>query len=173
MDSISQASETIKAEIFRTRARLQQLEAAYASLSEIGAFSNGHAGNGANLNGSAIVEIEEGLVTVSAEANDTETVVGIPVPVEVKATVRKSRKQRATSGLPSTGSEFWYGVLGAGKKNMAQIVGAALKKLKVDGDEAAKKALAARASSWLYPALKEGVVKPAGKVEGLKAYRRA
>lgn len=168
MDLVSQASATIKAEILRTRVRLQQLEAAYVSLNEIAGTAHG-----VELNGSATVEIEETPVAVGAKANDTETVVGIPVPMDGSGSVRKARKPRAASGLPSTGNDFWYGILGAGKKDMGQIVDEALKKLKIAGDAGARKAIAARASSWLYPALREGAVKSAGTVGGLKAYRRA
>ena len=75
--------------------------------------------------------------------------------------------------LPSTGSEFWLGALGAQKRTVPQLVAAALKKLKLEGDEAARKAFTARASSWLYPALKAGTVKAAGMVQGLKAYKKA
>jgi hypothetical protein len=94
--------------------------------------------------------------------------------VVVEAPRKRGPKKGATrvrTGLPATGSEFWFGVLGSGKKTMNDLVQGSLKKLELD--ETARKTMAARATSWLYPALKIGTVKAAGKKGDLKAYQRA
>lgn len=90
-------------------------------------------------------------------------------PLNGTAKASRAGKPRNKSGLPATGSEFWFGVLGRGKKTMNGIVEGALKKLKLD--DSARKVIAARATSWLYPAIKAGTVVPAGQRGDHKAYR--
>ena len=92
-------------------------------------------------------------------------------PVSSVAKGARAGKPRNKSGLPATGAEFWFGVLGSGKKTMNEIVEGALKKLKLD--DSARKVIAARATSWLYPAIKAGTVVPAGEKRDHKAYQAA
>ena len=92
-------------------------------------------------------------------------------PISDAAKGSRAGKPRSKSGLPATGAEFWFGVLGSGKKTMNEIVEGALKKLKLD--DSARKVIAARATSWLYPAIKAGTVVPAGEKRDHKAYRAA
>jgi hypothetical protein len=141
MSVLAQAAQSIEAEIAQTTARLAQLQAARASLQSL------------------VGEAEPAQVAQAADA---------PAP---RKRGPKKGVARVRSGLPATGAEFWFGVLGGGKKTMNDLVEGALKKLQLD--ESARKTMAARATSWLYPAIKAGTVNAAGMKGDLKAYQKA
>jgi hypothetical protein len=146
MSAITKAAQSIEAEIALTSARLQQLQAALVSLRTLG-------GAEAAANPGA-VELTGAVGTGSPRKRGP-----------------KKGSTRMRTGLPSTGTEFWFGVMGGSKKTMNDLVDGALKKLELD--ETARKVIAARATSWLYPAIKIGTVKAAGKKGDLKAYQKA
>lgn len=141
MSALVKAAQSIEVEIAQTQARLQQLQAALA----------------------AIHQLSNAQVPVRAQ-------IPVELPVERTPKTRRAGK-RKSSGLPATGNEFWFGVLGSGKKTMGDIVDGALKKLQLD--ESARKTLLARATSWLYPSIKSGTIKAAGKKGKFKAYQAA
>lgn len=151
MKSLTHAAQAIADEINLTKARLQQLETGLAAVQTLMAGEV-----------PSRVKLPADLLAVAGKRG-------------AKAAKGKGKgntgKPRNSSGLPATGTEFWFGVLGTGKKTMNEIVDGALKKLKLD--ESARKVILARATSWLYPAIKAGTVKPAGKKGDLKAYQTA
>jgi hypothetical protein len=146
MSAIAKAAQSIEAEIALTSARLQQLQAALVSLRSLG----------------------------GAEAAAVAVAVDLPSAVPTEAPRKRGPKKGSTrvrTGLPATGTDFWFGILGGSKKTMNDLVEGALRKLELD--ETARKVIAARATSWLYPAIKGGTVKAAGKKGDLKAYQKA
>lgn len=146
MKSLNNAAKAIEQEIQLTKARLDQLETGLAAVRTLMAGEV-----------PSRVKLPAALLGLGKRG--------------AKAGKGKTGKPRNTSGLPATGSEFWFGVLGSGKKTMNDIVDGALKKLKLD--DTARKVILARATSWLYPAIKAGTIKPAGKKGDLKAYQVA
>lgn len=147
MKSLNHAAKAIEQEIQLTKARLDQLETGLAAVRTLMAGE------------------------VPSRVKLPAALLGLGKRGAKAAKGGKTGRPRNTSGLPATGSEFWFGVLGSGKKTMNDIVDGALKKLKLD--DTARKVILARATSWLYPAIKAGTIKQAGKKGDLKAYQVA
>jgi len=147
MKSLNHAAKAIEQEIQLTKARLDQLETGLAAVRTL-------------MAGEVPSRVKLPAALLSLGKRGAKAAKG-----------GKTGRPRNTSGLPATGSEFWFGVLGSSKKTMNDIVDGALKKLKLD--DSARKVILARATSWLYPAIKAGTIKPAGKKGDLKAYQVA
>jgi hypothetical protein len=73
--------------------------------------------------------------------------------------------------LPATGAELWLKCMGRRKVTVAQIAEAALSKLKL-GDTA-KSVMSARAKTWVYAAVKRGILLQAGTRDGSKLFQLA
>lgn len=88
-----------------------------------------------------------------------------------KSAVKALRQNAARSGRPATGSAFWLDCMGKRRHTVNGLTDRALEKLGLKDDD--RKVVQNRLSAWLYPALREGRLEPAGDIGGLKAYRVA
>jgi len=100
----------------------------------------------------------EQIRTAKVKAGKAKAVEAAQVPLE-------------TVKLPSTGAEFWLKCIGGKKVTFAQIVQAAVKKLKLD--DSAKKVMSARAKTWVHTAVKKGTLMEAGSRDGSKLFQLA
>jgi hypothetical protein len=173
MSSIRSAIHAIEKEISTSESRLAQLEFALKALKSFGEHSEPVA-KAPTAKKRAVATV--GAVEVAAGADGE----AVPVAVEEEAVAEapKKKKKRGrksgaeASSFPSTGSEFFFSILGERRKTMNDLVEGAARKLEV-ADEAGLKILRARITSWLYPGIKAGKIVAAGDKDKLKAYKRA
>jgi len=149
-DWASLASQ-LRNEIEITRARLERLEAACASLE-------------------ALSQSEQ-----RAPGKRAKTVQN-PVEKKTRGRPKGSRRQKRTPEvprpkLPATGGDFWLSVLGDGQKTGLEIVNEALTRLQLD--DTARDAMYSRAGNWFNTAIKKGLVVVAGEREGARVYQHA
>ncbi len=85
--------------------------------------------------------------------------------------VVRSTDVTAPVKLPATGSGLWLKCLGRKKLTIGQLTDAALKRLSLD--DSAKEVIFSRAKTWIYTALKKGVLIDAGIRDGTRLYQMA
>ena len=140
----------LKSEIGSTRQRLEELETALAAIAPL-------AGGSADENGGR---------TRKSKGSDAA---GAP-----KRGAKVARRGRAGKGsdsdLPATSAEIWLGIIGDGQKTAAEMVDAAMRKLKIE--DSARRKIYSRASNWLNGAVKKSLVTVAGQRNGINVYQK-
>ncbi len=185
MQTLVEAASHIAQEIARTRQHLSNLEQALEGLKPL--ITVDAATATLTFAMSEPVQPVEDLSVVNAEATDKRkrkpkaVVQGQPKEPKIaktKAAKDKVGKSRAaesapvavgTVKLPTTGAELWLKCMGRKRTTVSQIADAALIKLSLD--DSAKNVMSARAKTWVYAAVKKGILMEAGTRDGSKLFQ--
>lgn len=185
MQTLFEAANHIAQEIERTRQHLINLEQALEGLKPL-----------ITVDAATTTTV---MYTLSSQAQPVEdlTVVNVAAPAKKRAKAKlavaataetakpvKTKATKATKAkavapeevvtsvkLPATGAELWLKCMGRKKVTIAQLVDAALKKLKLD--DSARDVIATRAKAWAYIATKKGALVVVGDRNGSKLYQLA
>lgn len=179
MQTLFEASNHIKQEIERTRQHLTNLEQALEGLKPLVTIDVAATTLTYTVTSQA-QPVEDLPVVNTDEQKEKKTkakLTATPKVEKPKAVKAKAVEAKVvapvlvveTAKLPSTGAELWLKCIGRKKVTVAQIVDAALKRLKLD--ESARDVIATRAKAWTYSAAKKGDLIEAGMRDGSKLYQ--
>lgn len=90
---------------------------------------------------------------------------------KTQAQERSDEVMASSTNVPATGTEFWMTCIGRKAFSVGDLTGSAVEKLGLD--DTAKTVIANRARAWVTAALKQGVVLPVAKRDGINVYKRA
>ena len=185
MQSLVEAASHIAQEIERTRQHLLNLEQALEGLKPLITLDAATATLTFAMPTSA--QPIEDLSVINAEATfkkrkSQSTFKNQPSkskagrPKGAKANAANNNVVRSTDvtelvKLPATGSGLWLKCLGRKKLTIGQLTDAALKRLSLN--DSAKEVIFSRAKTWIYSALKKGVLTDAGVRDGTRLYQMA
>ncbi len=185
MQTLVEAASHIAQEIERTRQHLLNLEQALEGLKPLITLDAATATLTFAMPTSA--QPIEDLSVINAEATfkkrksqstfknqPAENKAGRPKGAKANAAntnVVRSTDVTAPVKLPATGSGLWLKCLGRKKLTIGQLTDAALKRLSLD--DSAKEVIFSRAKTWIYTALKKGVLTDAGVRDGTRLYQMA
>ena len=179
MQTLFEASNHIKQEIERTRQHLINLEQALEGLKPLVTIDV--ATTTLTYTVSSQVQPVDDLSVVNADEQAKKKtkpkLTAKPKAEKTKAVKAKAGEAKVVapvlavepSKLPATGAELWLKCIGRKKVTVAQIVDAALKRLKLE--ESARDVIATRAKAWTYSAAKKGDLIEAGMRDGSKLYQ--
>ena len=185
MQTLVEAASHIAQEIERTRQHLLNLEQALEGLKPLITLDAATATLTFAMPTSA--QPIEDLSVINAEATfkkrksqstfknqPAENKAGRPKGAKANAAntnIVRSTDVTAPVKLPATGSGLWLKCLGRKKLTIGQLTDAALKRLSLN--DSAKEVIFSRAKTWIYSALKKGVLTDAGVRDGTRLYQMA
>jgi hypothetical protein len=147
VENWSKTVTRLKGEIVATRQRLDELETALAAIAPLAGDGDEAPGQGRKGRGAGARK-------------------GAKPGKRAKANGKAQRED-----LPATGSDVWLGIIGEGQKTAAEMVDAAMRKLKIE--DGARRKIYSRASNWLNGAVKKSLVSVAGQRNGINVYQKA
>ncbi len=188
MQTLFDAASHIAHDIERTRQHLANLEQALAALKPL--ITRDANAMALPYEAAKADPVIEDIAVVEAPVVIPVVVVSQAAVVAPKKAAKKSTKKvakkavskkvskvpvkgpiKTAPAVPSTGKAIWLSALGKKKLTVEEIVDAAMTNL--DLPDAVRPVISNRATAWLYPSIKAGVIQQAGTKDGRLAYRRA